>query len=367
MKPLTPTLSLALALVLPAAARADTIYRTDGPPIEDCRVRTENAKAVQYRDDDGDKREIASDKVVRIEYERVPKLLDSARSALAEGDFAGAMGDVEDYLDAILANEKGDTKYPWAPAYAMFRLVELSGSVGDLNAVIAAADRLIGAAPDSLYVPLAYLAKADALKDLDKTADARNALQDLQNHASEQGLSDRWRLEAELSLALSDAKLKGDKLRDRLDGLVDAADAYPTVLNRAQLGVAESYLLDKEYDAAETILTRTIESGKADERTMAGAWTGLGDCQYQRAVDLFKAEKPEEAQPLVTDAVLSYMRVVEVYEGQSRYVAKALFFAGRAFDQLQDDVSQDRARRMYREVMRQFPESTWASQARERL
>ena len=59
--------------------------------------------------------------------------------------------------------------------------------------------------------------------------------------------------------------------------------------------------------------------------------------------------------------------MVQVYEGQQRYVAKAMFFAGRAFEQYQDSETKLRAKRMYREVVRQFPESSWAKEAREFL
>ena len=356
---------MACLLAFSVTGVADTIFRTDGPPIEDCKVRTEDSKVVKYRDDGGDKQEIDSDKVVRIEYERLPKLLDRARTALTDEDFIGAITEIEDYLDAT--SEKGDSKSPWAPAYARFWLIELQSSIGDLESLVKSADKLIESESDSLYMPLAYLAKADALTDLGKGADARGALTDLQAKVDEQGLSQRWKLEAELSLSLADGKLKGDKLRDKLSSVADEADSYPTVLNRAKLAEAESFLEEKEFSAAETILSRTIDSGKADERTMAGAYTGLGDCQFQRAVDLFKEEKKDEAEALLLDAVLSYMRVVEVYPGQSRYVAKSMFFAGRAFEQLQDDISQARAKRMYREVARQFPNSGWAKEARDFL
>lgn len=364
MKPLQPTLALCALLALPVAGRADTIFRTDGKPIEDCKLRSEDFKTVQYTVG-SDKKDLASDTVLRIVPERVPKLLDSARAALQENDLATAIADIELYIDGVLSSDKGDKQFPWGPAFAMHWLIELRSSVGDLDGLVKAADQLIAKAPESLYVPLAFLAKADALTDLGKGAEARQALQALKLVVDEKGLSKRWSLEVELSLVLSEGKLKGDKLREKLDQLSGQAEAYPTVANRAKLAVAESFLGDKEFSAAETILQRTIDSGKADERTMAGAYTGLGDCQFQRAVDLFKAEKKPEAEALLVDAVLSYMRVVEVYEGQSRYVAKSMFFAGRAFDQLQDDVSQDRASRMYREVARQFPNSTWAKEARE--
>jgi tetratricopeptide (TPR) repeat protein len=366
MKLLRTILPLAASLAVPAFARADTIFRTDGKPIERCEVLKEDLKEVTYREEgkEKDRKAIASDKVVRIEYDRVPKLLDQARESLKEDQTQDALDSIESYLDSVLAREKGDTRYPWAPAYALHRLIVLRGTLGDLQGVVAAADRLIEKAPDSLYVPRAYLAKADALRDLGQVPKARSTLQALQALVESKGLSRRWKLESDLSLALID--LKGEKLQEELAKLSGTAgDEFPTVYNRARLAEAQSFIDGKQYEAAESILRRTIESGVADEQTMAGAYTGLGDCQFQRAAARFKEGKQDEAEKLLNDALLSYMRVVVSYADQSRYVPKAMFFAGRTFDQFQDEESKARARRMYGEVIRQYQDSPWAKEARD--
>ena len=74
--------------------------------------------------------------------------------------------------------------------------------------------------------------------------------------------------------------------------------------------------------------------------------------------------REDRLQALLTEALLAYMRVAVSYKDQTRYVGKAMFYAGRAFDQFEDEGQKDRAQRMYREVIRQFPDSTWAVEAR---
>jgi tetratricopeptide (TPR) repeat protein len=369
MKHTRTNLSLAAALALAGSAPADTIFRTDGPPIENCKVQSADLKEVAYRPEGKDRSStIASDKVVRIEHDQLPKLLDSAEAAVREDQLDAALGDLQEYLDSVFANDKAERRsFPWAPAYALHRLVTLRASAGDLAGTVAAAERLIEKVPDSFYVPMAYLAKAEAQSDLGEQAKARATLRDLLGLESK-GLSKRWQLEAELALALAEhpAQDKGEKLRQELARISQAAQGqYPTVVSRAELAQAETLLEREDIGAAEKILQRAIGSGTADARTMAGALTGLGDCQFRRAAALFKDARKPEAEALLRDALLSYLRVVVMHVDQPRYVAKSMFFAGRTFDQFQDDESKERAQRMYREVIRRFPGSPWAKQARD--
>ena len=67
------------------------------------------------------------------------------------------------------------------------------------------------------------------------------------------------------------------------------------------------------------------------------------------------------------EARLNYLRVVVSYKEQQRYVAKAMFFAGRAFDFKGDEESRSRAKLMYRRVVQRFGESPWAGEARKQL
>jgi TolA-binding protein len=354
------------ALVVALPAPADMIVRTDGPPIEDATVLRADLREVEYRAGGRDKQTIATDRVVRIEFDRYPTLLDRAQESLRTGDVAAALNDISAYVDSIFAGDKGDKRFPWAPAWALQRLIALRGNAGDLQGVIAAADRLIQQIPDSMYVPPAYLAKAEALLDQDKADQALAALRALVALVEGQGLSNRWKLEAEIAIAQADPSLKGAARRERYSQLAGQAGAeFPIVRARAEVAEAEILVAEQEFDAAQSILQGVVASGAADDRTLAAAYTGLGDCHYQAATKFFKQGKQKEAEEQIRKALLAYMRVVVSFSDQARYVARGMFFAGRAFDQLQDEESKSRAQQMYREVLRQFPASSWAKEAKD--
>jgi TolA-binding protein len=354
----TPLLATAL-VGLSGSALADTIFRTDGKPLEDVKIKKESLTEVEYTAGK-DRATIATDKVVDIEYDKLPKLIDAAEDLLRGEDVGGAIDQLESYLEAVA--EKGDRIYDWGPAYAMRRLIELRGSAGDFTGVVKAADRLIESAPDSRHVPFAYLTKAQALRQKKDDAKAKAALQGLLGIVESKALSDRWRLAAEVELARIDQQ--GDGLRSELTRIADAAGDYPTVKARAELAQAEAYIDGKEFAAAKKLLQDTLKGGTADDQTMAGARTGLGDCLFQQAVDEFKAGKQQEAEKLLQEALLNYMRVVVSYPDEAGYVAKSMFYAGRSFDQFQDEDSKARAQRMYVSVMRRFEGSSWATEAK---
>jgi hypothetical protein len=131
----------------------------------------------------------------------------------------------------------------------------------------------------------------------------------------------------------------------------------------ADVAVAESLLLREDGLAeAEKMFKAVTADPKADERTLAGAWSGLGDCIYRRAVQR-KAEG-KEADKDLRDALKAYMRVVVVYEYEFRYVPHAMLFAGRSFDALGDEESKDRAQRLYRQILITYKGSKEANEAK---
>lgn len=350
-------------LALPASA--DTIVRTDGQQIEDATVLSATLKEVEYRNG-SNKQTLATDKVLRIEFDKLPKLLDRAEESLRTGDPDAALKDISDYVDSVLSGDKTDKRFPWAPAWALHRLIVLRAGAGDFEGVVSAADRLIQALPDSMYVPSAWLAKADALVEQDKADKAVASLKELVSFAESKALSERFKLEAELALAEVDPALDQAKRRSALEAIAQRAGGeFPVVRSRAEVAQAEILVAEQEFAAAQNTLQRVVDSGAADDRTLAAAWTGLGDCHFQSATKLFKDGKQDQAKSAIESALLAYMRVVVSFADQPRYVARSMFFAGRAFDQLQDDESKARAQRMYREVVRQFPGSGWAKEARD--
>lgn len=358
--------SAALTLGLFASARADTITLLDGKTLENVTIVNETLKEVSFKQD-GKSKVTPSDGVAAIDYKKKPKLVDQADQMARDGDIGGAMDTLDLYVKGLF---EGNVKEPlaWAPAYAMQRLVELCASVGDGEGVIEAADLLITKAPDSRHVTKALLAKATAQSDARKSKEALATIADLRKLIDTQALGQLWRLEADLAEALADPALAGSKRRARVVEIAGLAGKdYPTVANRARVAEGESYIEgeNKDFTKAKAIFQAIVEDPKADNPTLAGAFTGLGDCLFSQAIDLQKANKDGGA--TFSAAVEAYMRVVVLYPEQVRYRAKSMFLAGRAFEFLGDDVSKARARQLYRSVMRDFRESPWAGEAKKQM
>lgn len=351
-------LLLAAATLGLSAATADTIYLIDGSAVSDIRVRTESFKEIEYKD--GSKtRTVKTDRVLRIDFSGKSQLVDRADTAATDGQFFDALADLQTYVDGQLSSDR-TPRYRWELAYAMFRLIELNRVVGDAPALIAAADKLIEHAPESRYVPMAFLAKAEVQHLTGKGAAAKKTLDEFKNLVQGKSLSGRWVIEQKLASALYDSSLKGKKLRDMLDGIsTEAGGQYPVVRSRAKVAIGESFLQGKNFKEAELIFAHIAKNPKADSRTLAAAYTGLGDCIFKRAV--VASGKAKEG--LLRDAQLAYMRVVVVYKDETLYVPKAMYWAGRVFDEAGGEADKEKAQKLYGRVMREYQGTTWASEA----
>lgn len=358
--PLRALVPLALLAASPLAA-ADTIFLSNGQTIADVTVQTEELLNVSYKDGN-DTKMVASDKVLAIDFERMPQALDRAESSVKDQFLEDALLDFEAYVDEVLESEKPLTRYKWSTAYAMNRSLELRAAMGDHKGAIAAADKLIAKAPDSRYLPGAYLKKAEAIHLQGKPQDAVKVVEELGTVISEQGLSERWELERDLAKLLYDDTVQAGQLQRGLEEIIArAGDESPVVRNRARVAIGEAQVAAGKLKEAEEAFSQVTADPKADDRTLAAAYTGLGDCLYQRGVD--QNQSGEAGQEVLKQAIVNYMRVAVVYKSEVLYTPKAMFYAGRCYDQFQDVDSKERAQRLYTEVVRYFGGSSWAAEA----
>lgn len=336
------TSALALCL-LPASA--DRILRTDGSSIDGVTVTKDELKEVTYREDSRS-RTIASDEVLRIEFDNYPKLVDEALGFAAEGALPDAADQLKLYTDGIVGGRK--EKILWAPGFALQREIELRFSIGELEEAVAAADKLIKNFSDSRHVPAAYLAKAEALTYLDKGAAARATLQDFLTLCDTENLSDGLKLEGRLSTILADSALSGSKRKDKIEEIITAAGGrYPAVRNRARVALGQEHLAansDAGFSEAQKIFNTVVDDGVGTSATLAAAYAGLGDCIYQEA---FKAsETGGDASAKYLEAIDAYLRVVVMHVDQSQYRPRALHFAAKCYDQIEGDLAVERARKL---------------------
>jgi TolA-binding protein len=215
---------------------------------------------------------------------------------------------------------------------------------------------------DSRYAPLAFVAKAQALVDRDDKAAAKGVATQLGSYLQDKGLAGRWELEQRYWAAVTSGET-GKKLQDALAAVSSAAGEYPSVYAQAEVAIAESLLAGGKADEAEKIFRSVSNAAQATSRTMAAAWTGLGDCLWGKA----DKASGDDKNALLREAITAYMRPVVMYPNQGAYVARAAFYAGRSFQMIGGDESRDRARRLYREVIFKFPGTRWDREAREAL
>ncbi len=356
----TAALSL---LHVAAVATPDRIYQSDGSILEDVTIVSEGLSTVSYKPS-GSKKEstVDSELVLGVEFSSKPEEITLADVDASQEGFGSALAGMENYLEN--QGDKKDKKFPWAPSYARYRIVELTALMNNVPAMSAAVDALIAKDGDSRYVPLAMIAKIDRQIANGKLAEAKESATAFKNLITEKGLTQRWKLEQELLALRSDGSKKGADLEKELLRVSKAAAVFPTVTNAADVAAAESMLSRSEFASAEELFRGVTEDPSADNSTLAAAWTGLGDCLYRRA-EAKVGSDDEGAMALFAEAQRAFMRTVVNYRFQYVHVAKSAFYAGRCFQLIDAEGAKEKSNKLFFFVMRTFKGSKWADSARD--
>ncbi|MDE0890641.1 MAG: hypothetical protein OSB14_00475 [Planctomycetota bacterium] len=362
--------SLLAPALLVAVAAADTIYTTDGHTIDDCSVLEESLTEVSYKRN-SKKTTIPAGDVLRIDFTTTPgsgrqdlTLIDRAETAVRDDQLFDAVSDFTTFLDGAVSKmaDGGKLRPVWAPAYAAWRLAELNASMGKTAEAVAAVQLLEDKFPEARYIPAALLLKAEAQFAAGEAAPAKKSLAAVKKLVAAKGLSKRWELEANLSGVVNDDALTGDKRRDALKRISNQAGSeFASVRNRAQVIGAESLLADKDYEGAQEVFTRIVKDSKSDQRTLAIAWSGTGDCLFE---SISKNPGSDANRKTLNAALRAYMRVVVLYKAESDYLARSMVYAGRIYTLMETEAATENAKKLFGTVTRQFPKTKWAQEAR---
>lgn len=358
---LTSLLALPLGVALTTSAFADRIYLSDGSIRDGVDVQSETATTVIYKPAGSKKtEEVASELVLEIKFDDMPEAVATAEVDARSERFGAAVAGMEDYISNL--GTKGDKKHPWAPAYAMARIVNYNKLGGDIPGMVAASDALFAANADSRYVPIARIATIDAyIANGDRVA-ASDAVSAFKGFVDSASLSQRWKYEADVRRILTDVSLKGEGLEKELEKISKNAATFPTVASFAKVAQAESMVSREDYAGAESVLRDVVEDPNAPDSTLAAAYTALGESLFKQS----EVSTDEEAKKtFLEDAQLAFMRVVVNYKFEYGYVAKSAVFAGRTFQELGGPGASDNSKLLFRFVMRQFAGSRWAQEARD--
>lgn len=351
-------LAAAATTVGSAPLALDVIELADGSVLRDVSVVEETLEKVTF-ERAGASESVPSQEVVDVRFASVPDRIDEAREAYADGDPAGAL----ELLDEFVAQNvpRNRTRSKWAPAYAAWRALEIRRELSDGQGVIATADTLIASFPDSRYVPPAMLAKADFQARGGDAEASDRTLQALDDLARERSLK-RWELASRLARLVA-SEQDSEKRRGAIQGLAASAAQFPTVRSEAKVAEADTYLADAAGAAvkkaqelrssAKTLYGQVVDDPRSSARALAGAHTGLAEI-------LFYEGAAVEQKDVLQRAALHGLRVAVLYRSETDLLPRALFYSMRAFAV---GGERGRAAELLAELRGQFPASPWTAEA----
>lgn len=346
------------ALVLALLQSQDTIRLRNGQVLAVDGIQTETYTEVGYRKGGSDGRKPANE-VLEVKHSTAPRPLAdfaAAEELMVNGDYRRAIG----LFEVVLKDRDlgAGTRYGWVRQHALWRILLCSASAGDLKAIPATADRLLTEVPDTFFYAHAMLKKAEALQDLGDAKGAEATFKKLQADVAAKGLHESWAREAELGLALLDvSSAPADKQR-KLASIAEKNQSSPDfadVANRARVEVGNAMVEARQYKDAQARFEAIIKAGTTDPTILAAAYSGLGDCAFNLAVQTFEADR-KKAEKLYEEAALHFLRVAATYPEAYRLVPRAMCFAGIA---MKNAGAREDALQMARKLKGSYPNSTW--------
>ena len=352
---LTASAALLLSFALPQSQ--DRLFLRSGQVLVVDRILTESYSEVTYRKSGSDGRKPANE-VLAMEHSTSGRAVSEYADALGlmqSGEFRRAIGRFEEALkNKDLTSEP---RYDWAKAHSLWNVLNCSAALGDLNAIVATTDRLLTTAPDTFFYAPALLKKAEALQDKNDAKGAEAVYKQLQNDVSAKGLHEEVARKAELGLVLLDRSLAPADKQRRLEGIAEknkADAAFADVANRARVEVGNAMVEAGQYKEAQSRFQGIINAGSTDAAILAGAYSGLGDCSFNLAVQAQGDSK--KSSPLYEDAALNFLRVAATYPEVYRLAPRAMCFAGMAMN---DMGKRSDALQMARKLKGNYPNSVW--------
>lgn len=148
---------------------------------------------------------------------------------------------------------------------------------------------------------------------------------------------------------------------------------YPEIRVLAEVGAVKALVSTGTHDLAITKANELIEKSEREGHTrlLGGAYMALADCYFEKFAAAEKQKRPTNPLDLVS-ARHDYIRVATLYFEDEQVLPKAMFRAGRCYERLSQAAKEGKralelAKREYRLVAGQFPDSVWANQAKSRL
>jgi|GEM_PF-2483129 len=324
-----PTRRLAVILVLclcAPALLADTIHLSNGREVK-CLISKESYATIEYRKAGmSSKQSVDVADVVSVEYSKTSADWREAMVLLDQGEMGKA-------ASSFLAVADDDNREPHLRASALAQAGDALVTNGNYNDAIGVYDELLKKHPSTRHLARALLGKGQSLFYVRKLAEADAVLTQLKSDATSKGLGERWALDAEFLLLWSaEAQGKPDVVDGYKQLRASARANYPGIANKASLRMGRVHLENNQVRDAEALFDEIVLSRMhTSDDVVAGAYNGLGRCNFGRAQGLLSDGKADQALPYVHDALLDFLRVHVSYPGVRKEQAEALYFAGQCF------------------------------------
>lgn len=353
---------LSSSLLLAAALPQDEIDLVDGRVLEVERVLEETYTEVRYRTRGRAEGRKPSDQVLEVKHDLSSPLLDDYVQGLElmdANDFRGAV----QVFDQVLGDKRltGNSRYKWVVQHTLWKEVQCMFSMADYSGASDKVDTLLQTVPETFFYAPALMKKAEA-KALARDGDgARKVYEELSAAVGSKDLPERWAREAELGLVLLDPTLKGKARQEKLEGLVAKNAGYPTVASRAKVEIGNTMLAEKDYGRAQSFFQHIADEGKADGRTMAAAWFGLGLIEYQTGL---AQEDISKAKAYYERCALDMLRIATMHKDAVSLVPKSLYYAAVSFDRMGGLDNRKKATQVAGRLHRLYPRSRWTAKVK---
>ncbi|KAA3608154.1 MAG: hypothetical protein DWQ01_13865 [Planctomycetota bacterium] len=356
------TTTLLLACAAPALPQ-DRLTLLSGERIGGA-VQSATLEEVQYQDGAGQTQTLEGRQILSIEFGRLPALIAQAEKYLADQDYQNAVNT----FDGAVAAGQGP---PWAATYAALGkakalLAWAQVDPGRASEAATAFQNWVATHPDHFHVLEARTGLAQALALSGKVDEAARNLEELATFAFNKNLSKHVEFTAqvdrcEVYLIGKQAQVAETRLRDLIPQLQGAIGNRETpmgvrgllrsLLSRSQILLGDALEGRQGSAAVRPYWESLLKDPTVSPDVRAAASLGL-------ALAARAAGKAREAQLLMA-------RVVATLPANSPVLPRALYYLGELSQELKN-VPVD-GRIYFERVIQDYPSSTWAQQAREKL
>ncbi|MCK5940375.1 MAG: hypothetical protein KAI24_00285 [Planctomycetes bacterium] len=362
-------LLLPVALLLPASVTAqkinDVVIKKDGARVRGLEITDFLLSGVRGKRGSDDF-ELPAHLVKDIEWSDPPEEFVAGKGAMNRGDFAAAA----QFFGAVQSDR------PLVKADAEFFKIKsaIAGIGNDKAAATTAASHMkdwVAANVNHWRTPEALLLQGRAERLAGTAGAATTTLKELDDRAVRDGFGTVWSARAKYELALTlVADGKASEARTQFKSASTAAETalattktdkpeLEKLKTLARVGEGETYLIDKDYDRAESFFKSLANSESAALRAAAAA--GQGEAIFLSAQPGNDADALRRAQ-----LALARASVLDSVGGEAS--AKANYYLGRCLLALgpekEGDSFKQRAQQYFEIVYTSYPATRWAGLAK---